>query len=95
MSMDKEKMLDTSNDYVKIVSSAQNACDKASRALMTAEYELSSSWSGKSGEAMEQAISEMRNEINMISVRLASLKAKMAVQAQNIYNSWQENDNLR
>ena len=95
MSLDKEKILDTSNDYVKIISSVQNACDKASRALMTAEYELSSSWSGKSGEAMEQAISDMRKEINIISVRLSSLKTKMTVQAQNIYNTWQENDNLR
>lgn len=94
MGVDKERLLDTSNDYVRIVSATQSACDKASRALTTAEYGLSSSWKGKSGEAMEQAISDMRKEINMISVRLSSLKAKMSVQAQNIYNRWQENDNL-
>lgn len=92
MASAKESMLNTANFYIGKVVTAKNACEAAARNMISAQHDISHNWSGASGNAMDQALNDLRYKINGVYTRLAALESQMRIQVDGIYNSWIEED---
>lgn len=92
MASDKNAMLSTAKYFIGKVTKAKNACDTASKSMVSPQYEVSGNWSGASGEAMAAALNDLRSEISTAYSRLAALETQMRNQANSIYNNWTEEE---
>lgn len=92
MASDKDSMLSSANYYVGKVTAAKNACEAAARNMISPQYDVSHNWSGASGNAMAQALDNLRYEINKAYARLVVLESQMRNQAYSIYNNWPEEE---
>lgn len=90
MASAKDTMLSSANYYISKVTTAKNACDSAARNMISPQYVVSSNWSGASGDAMAQALDNLRFEINKAYGRLVTLESQMRNQANSIYYNWRE-----
>ena len=92
MASDKEQMMSSANHYAGLVASAKNACSEAKTLLNNAQSTIRGSWKGEAGDAMAQALINLSAEIYAVYEGLASLESQMRSHAQEIYNSWPEED---
>lgn len=92
MASDKEQMMSSANYYAGLVSSAKSACSEAKSHLLVAQSKVQGNWTGESGDAMSQALSDLSSEINTIYADLAALESQMRAHTNSIYNNWPEED---
>lgn len=59
----KTEILEAADEYIKIVSSAKSSCNDAAKSISALRLQLSESWNGASGNAMEQALAAIQMEI--------------------------------
>jgi len=90
MASAKDTMLSSANYYISKVATAKNACEIAAKNMISPQYDVSHNWSGASGDAMTQALDNLRFEINKAYGRLVALESQMRNQANSIYYSWPE-----
>lgn len=90
MASEKDSMLSSANYYISKVTTAKNACEAAAKNMISPQYDVSHNWSGASGNAMSQALDDLRYEINKAYARLVTLESQMRSQANSIYYNWPE-----
>lgn len=90
MASEKDSMLSSANYYISKVATAKNACEAAAKNMISPQYDVSHNWSGASGNAMSQALDDLRYEINKAYTRLVALESQMRSQANSIYYNWPE-----
>lgn len=90
MSSEKDTMLSSANYYIGKVTAAKNACESAASNMISPQYDVSHNWFGASGNAMSQALDDLRYEINKAYARLVALESQMISQANSIYSNWPE-----
>lgn len=88
MASGKEEMMEIANEYIKIVSSAKSSCNDAAKSISALRLQLSESWKGASGDAMEQALAAVQAEILAVYTNLNGVESDMTSRANKIYNSW-------
>ena len=88
MASEKDTMLSSANYYIGKVTTAKNACEAAAKNMISPQYDVSHNWSGASGNAMSQALDDLRYEINKAYARLVTLESQMRSHANSIYYNW-------
>ena len=90
MESEKESMRRSANYYIDKVTTAKTACEDASRDMCAPFLDVRDNWSGKSGDAMVDALDNLQYEIIKVHARLVVLEANMKKEMNSIYQNWPE-----